>query len=47
LERTREVWLLKKEIENLAKKNKSQAKAHRGNFLPSTLSSLLQSSSSL
>jgi hypothetical protein len=41
LECTREVWLLKKEIENLESKNKSQVKAHRGNFLSSTFPSLI------
>jgi hypothetical protein len=34
LERTQEVWLLKKEIENLSEKNKSLAKTHRGNCYP-------------
>jgi hypothetical protein len=47
VERTQEVWLLKEEIENLEEKKRSQAKAHRCNFLPSTLPSLMQSSSSL
>jgi hypothetical protein len=34
LERTREIWLLNKEIENLMEKNKSLAKAHQGNCCP-------------
>jgi hypothetical protein len=37
LERTREVWLLKKEIENLEEKNKSLAKVHRDNIISSTI----------
>jgi hypothetical protein len=37
LERTREVWLLKKETENLSEKNKSLAKIHRGNCYPNLL----------
>lgn len=37
LERTREVRLLKKEIENLEAKNKSQRKVHQGNFQRSIL----------
>lgn len=48
LERTCEVWLLKKEIENLEKNNetpaekkKSLAKTHRGKSLLTALPSLL------
>jgi hypothetical protein len=41
LERTREVWLLKKEIENLEEKNKSLAKMHRGNTFSSTIYGLM------
>jgi hypothetical protein len=37
-ERTREVWLLKKEIEDLKNKNKLQAKTHRGDTLSTALS---------
>jgi hypothetical protein len=32
-ERTREVWLLKKDIENLTNNKKATAKTHRGNNL--------------
>jgi hypothetical protein len=32
-ERTQQVWLLKKDIENLSNKNKAMAKTHRGNNL--------------
>jgi hypothetical protein len=37
LERTKEVWNLKKKNDDLALKNKSLAKIHRGNILPTTL----------
>jgi hypothetical protein len=39
-ERTRDVWLLKKDIEILNNQNKAQKKAHHGNSLLSTLSLL-------
>jgi hypothetical protein len=37
-EHTQEFWLLKKEIEDLKKKNRLQAKTHRGNTLSTGLS---------
>jgi hypothetical protein len=37
-EHTREVWLLKKEIEEPKKKNRLQAKTYRGNTLSTSLS---------
>jgi hypothetical protein len=36
-ERTREVWLLKKEIQNLPDKNKALAKNHQGHKLSTAL----------
>jgi hypothetical protein len=36
-ERTREVWLLKQERENLSNKNKAMAKTHRGNNMSTAL----------
>jgi hypothetical protein len=38
LEDTQEVWMLGKEIENLKDKNRLQAKSHRGESRPTTLS---------
>lgn len=40
-ERTREIWLLNKEIENLAENNKSLAKTHQGNYSSTALFSLM------
>jgi FtsZ-binding cell division protein ZapB len=37
LECTREVWLLKKEIENLEEKNNSLVQSHQGNTFLSTV----------